>query len=76
MSKLPIIKARDILKVLKILSFTLKHKKGSHFFFSHKDDRTTVIPIHPSETLGKGVLRSILRDIEISVEELNNLLKK
>ena len=76
MSKLPIIKARQLLKVLNLLGFTLKHKKGSHFFFAHKDGRTTVVPIHPSETLGKGLLSAILRDIKISVEELNNLLKK
>lgn len=75
MSRLPVIKAREILKVLKLLGFALKRKKGSHFFFAHKDGRTTVIPMHPSETLGKGLLRAILRDLEISVEELVTLLK-
>lgn len=76
MSKLPIIKARQLIKVLKLLGFAETHRKGSHFFFAHKDGRTTVVPVHPAETLGKGLLRSILRDIDISVEEFNKLLRK
>ena len=76
MSKLPIIKARQLFKVLKLLGFIQTHGKGSHFFFSHPDGRTTVVPNHPAETLGKGLLRAILRDIETSVDEFNELLKK
>ena len=76
MSKLPIIKARQIFKVLKLLGFAQTHKKGSHFFFAHPDSRTTVVPVHPKEDIGKGLLRAILRDIEISVDKLNELLKK
>ena len=76
MSKLPIIKSRRLFKVLKLIGFTQTHKKGSHFFFAHTDGRTTVIPVHPKEDLGKGLLRAVLRDIEISVDRLNELLKK
>lgn len=76
MSKLPIIKARQLFKVLKLLGFVQTHKKGSHFFFTHPDGRTTVVPVHPKEDIGKGLLRAILRDIEISVDKLNELLKK
>ena len=76
MSKLPIIKARELIKVLNRLDFVEVRKKGSHFFFAHPDGRTTVVPVHSRETLGKGLLRSILRDIEISVEKLNELLEE
>src|SRR4030066_512833 len=71
MSKLPAIRARELIKVLRQLGFAETRRKGSHSFFSHKDGRTTVVPVHSGETLGKGLLRAILRDIEISVEELN-----
>ena len=76
MIELPIIKARQLFKVLKLLGFIQTHGRGSHFFFSHPDGRTTVVPVHPKEDLGKGLLRAILRDIEISVDRLNEILKK
>ena len=76
MSKLPVIRARELINVLGRLGFIETRRRGTHVFFSHKDGRTTVIPVHSGETLGKGLLRAILRDIEISVDKLNELLKK
>ncbi len=74
MSKLPPLKAREIIKVLQKLGFQKVRQKGSHAFFSHRDGRTTVIPIHPTKQLGKGLLRSILNDLELSPEKFKKLL--
>jgi predicted RNA binding protein YcfA (HicA-like mRNA interferase family) len=30
----------------------------------------TTVPVHSGEILGPGILRSILRDVELSVEDL------
>ena len=38
----------------------------------HEDGRVTTVPVHSGETLGPGLLRSILRDIEMSLEEFLN----
>lgn len=73
MSKLPLLKAREFIKILKKLGFTKVRQKGSHAFFSHSDGRTTVVPIHQGKQIGKGLLRSILNDINISPEELKKL---
>jgi len=40
----------------------------------HPDGRATVVPIHSGETIGPGLLRAILRDVELSVAELSKLL--
>ena len=42
----------------------------------HADGRATVIPMHKGEDLGRGLLRSILRDIEIVPEEWNKILHR
>lgn len=74
MSGLSPIKARELIKILQKLGFAQKRQKGSHIFFSHADGRTTVVPDHPTKQIGIGLLRSILRDINISPEEFKKLL--
>ena len=63
-------------KVLFLLGFKKLRQKGSHAFYKHDDGRTTTIPHHPSRMLARPLIRKIFRDIELSVEEYNNLLKK
>jgi hypothetical protein len=48
--------------------------RGSHVFLKHQDGRATSVPVHSGETLGPGLLRAILRDVEMSVEELISLI--
>ncbi len=74
MSKLTIISPRDMLKILRSLGFTEIRQKGSHRSFRHKDGRTTVLPFH-GEDLGRGLIRKILKDIEISPSEYEELRK-
>lgn len=51
MSKLPLLTARELIKILLNKGFILKRQKGSHMFFEHSDGRTTVIPNHPGEQI-------------------------
>jgi predicted RNA binding protein YcfA (HicA-like mRNA interferase family) len=69
MSKLPLITAKELIKILLKLGFDLKRQKGSHKFFQHKDGRTTVIPDHGTEQLDRGLLNKIIKqDLMITVE--------
>ncbi|MFH1253086.1 MAG: type II toxin-antitoxin system HicA family toxin [Candidatus Uhrbacteria bacterium] len=74
MPKLVPIKPRQLVKILISLGFKERDAEGSHIFFAHLDSRTTVIPIHNRE-LSRGLLRKILNDIQISVEEYDKLRK-
>ncbi len=77
MPKLNIISTKKMIKILKFLGFELLRKKGSHhFFINYKNKRTTTIPVHSNEDLGVGILKEILKDIELSVEEYEKLRRK
>ena len=70
MTKLPLISANELIKVLDKLGFKLQRQRGSHMFFSHPDGRTTIVPNHPGEEIDRGLLNKIIkRDIQISREE-------
>lgn len=66
--------ARKVCRVLERLGFEPVRQKGSHRYYRHADGRATVVPIHPGEDLGRGLLRDIIKDIELSREEFLKLL--
>jgi len=74
MTKLARLSGKKLLRLLEKEGFVVKRIKGSHHFLKHHDGRQTVIPIHSKETIGPGLLSKILRDIELSKEDFNNLL--
>ena len=74
--RLPILTGRGIVKILKKIGFCNTRKsKGSHFRYTHPDGRKTTIPIHKGKTISRGLLRKILRDIELSPEDFSKLRK-
>ena len=76
MSRLTLCNSREMEKILFKLGFARKRQKGSHVFYKHPDSRTTTVPHHKSRDLARPLIREILREIEITVKEYNNLLKK
>jgi len=75
MSKLPAIKDRELIQVLKKLGFFEHPERGSsHLVYKHPDGRRTVVARHPGKDIPRGTLRAILRDINISIDEFNKLL--
>lgn len=77
MPKLVPISAKKMIKILTKLGFAEIRSRGSHYFFlNSKTKNTTVVPIHGNEDLGTGLLKEILKDIDLSVEEFDRLRKK
>lgn len=74
MRRLPRPKGRELVRALEREGFTVDRSRGSHHFLKHADGRATTVPIHSGETIGPGLLRAILRDVELSVDELADLL--
>ncbi len=72
MPKLVPIKPQRLVKILRTIGFEERDAEGSHVFFKHPDGRTTVIPMHNRE-ISKGLLKKILNDIRLSVEEYERL---
>lgn len=60
-----------LLKVLLKNGYRKVRQKGSHVFVEDASGKfATVVPIHGNEDLGKGLLMSILNDLDIIVEDL------
>jgi predicted RNA binding protein YcfA (HicA-like mRNA interferase family) len=74
MSNFPAVTGQRLIKALRKLGFEVIRRKGSHHFLQHVDGRCTVVPVHAGETIGRGLLAQIIRDCEISAEELKKFL--
>ena len=68
MPKLPVIKARKLIRALKKLGFFEYHQVGSHVQFKHEDGQ--------GKDINRGTLRGIINDLNISVDEFIKILKK
>ena len=75
MPKLPVIKPKELIRILEKIGFFEHHRAGSHAQFKHPDGRRTTIPIHSGD-VKKGMLHGILSDINVSAEDFLKLLKK
>jgi len=75
MPKLIQISGKEFCKILEKLGFEKIYGKGSHVRFKHPDGRRTVVPVHGNEKLGKGLIMEILKQIKLSREEFENILK-
>ncbi len=64
----------DLIRALRKAGFEAIRVRGSHHFLRHDDGRATVVPVHSGETIGPGLLSKILRDCELSADELDSLL--
>lgn len=74
MPKLPIISGDKAVKCFKRLGYGVSRQKGSHLRMHHKFDKKKkplTIPRH--KELGRGLLRKLTRDAEISIEQLIDL---
>jgi predicted RNA binding protein YcfA (HicA-like mRNA interferase family) len=74
MTKLPRLTGTEIISALQKSGFKVIRTKGSHQLLRHDDGRATVVPVHSGETIGPGLLAKILRDCEITREQINSLL--
>jgi predicted RNA binding protein YcfA (HicA-like mRNA interferase family) len=75
MTRIPRIGAEELLAALKRGGFAVIRVRGSHHFLRHPDGRTTVVPVHSGETIGPGLLHKILRDCQLSMDDLIGLLR-
>ena len=70
MTRLPVLNAKRIEKVLLSLGFEPVRQKGSHVFYRHQDGRTTTLPFHAGRDIARPLLREILKDIELTADDL------
>jgi len=76
LSKLKLINAKTMEKLLLRLGFEKVRQKGSHAFYRHPDGRVTTVPHHKAKVLARPLIREILHEIEITIDDYNNHLKR
>ena len=74
MTSFTAVKGKDLIAALRGVGFVVVRVKGSHHFIRHGDGRATEVPVHAGETLGPGLLASILRDLKLTRQQLQKLL--
>ena len=71
------VKPKELIKVLNKLGFEQVRVRGSHFRFAHLNGRNTSVPVHGSESIGPGVLNSIIKkDLKMKKKDFFKLLEE
>ena len=76
MSKLPLLDARQMEKLLGELGFVSVRQRGSHVFYRHPDGRTTTLPHHAGQVIARPLLRKVLQDIRLSPDEFTEMVTR
>ncbi len=69
MGKLPVLKPREVARLLEGLGFAEVRQRGSHQQYRHPDGRGTTVPFHPGRHVSPVLLRQIAKDIGMTVQE-------
>lgn len=74
MPKLPRLTAREIITAIEKAGFVLVRQSGSHAIYKNEAGRRVTIPVHAAKVLHPKLLRSIMRDADLTAERLQDLL--
>ena len=72
--RLPRVTAAQAIRVLEKRGFRLVRQSGSHRIYKNEAGKRVTVPFHSGKVLHPKVLRSILRDAELTVDEFKELL--
>jgi len=72
--KLPRVTSTKVTKALEKLGFSLSRQSGSHKIYKNAQGKRITVPSHKGKVLHPKVLKSILKDTDVSLEEFLKLL--
>lgn len=70
----PRVTAAEIIRVLEKRRFTLSRQSGSHRIYIDEAGNRVTVPFHSGKILHPKVLKNILNDAGLSIEEFMQLL--
>jgi predicted RNA binding protein YcfA (HicA-like mRNA interferase family) len=74
MPKIPILKPIELVKILLKLGFIEVRQVGSHKQFKHLDGRFTTVPFHKGQDISPILLKKILKDIKITLDDFVKII--
>ncbi|MGD0413123.1 MAG: type II toxin-antitoxin system HicA family toxin [Verrucomicrobiota bacterium] len=69
MGAIPVLKAREVGRILESLGFCVVRQRGSHKQYRHPDGRGTTVPFHSGRDISPFLLRQIARDIGMTIQD-------
>ena len=75
MPKLPLLSAKQIVKVLSKLGYEFDHQRGSHIVLRHKQPPHRRIAIPNYDELPRGTLNAIIAEAGMTSEQFLKLLE-
>lgn len=70
MPDVPVLRPREVARLLAALGFREVRQRGSHMQYRHADGRGTTVPFHKGKDISPILLRQIAKDVGLTVEEL------
>ncbi len=74
-NRLPRVTASQIIRVLEKCGFALTRQSGSHMIYKNADGLRATVPFHGAKILHPKILKSIMREAELTEQKLLDLLK-
>ena len=74
MSRLKLLPYRELAKIAEAAGFEWIRRRGSHNTFRSADGRVIVIPDHGTQVIVRPLLRKLIRDMGLTVDEYNQLV--
>ena len=74
MARFPALQSEDVIRVLEALGFQVVRQRGSHARLRHPDARVVTMPVHRGRDIGRGLVRKILRDAQVTPAEFLDVL--
>ena len=72
MTRLPRLTAQEIMRVIERKGFVLVRQSGSHKIFRNSEGTRITLPFHSGKILHPKLLKSILEDAGLSVDDLRS----
>lgn len=72
--RLPPLTAGQVMRILERRGFRLSRTSGSHHIYKNTMGKRVTVPHHSGKTLHPKVIQSILRDMDMTADELKNEL--
>lgn len=74
--KLPRVTAKEMIKIVEKLGFRFSRQSGSHKIHKNDEGKRVTIAYHSGKILHPKIVKSILVDAGISVDEFKKMMKK
>jgi predicted RNA binding protein YcfA (HicA-like mRNA interferase family) len=73
--RLPRVTAEEAIRALEKAGLFLARQSGSHKIFKNAEGRRVTVPFHSGKTLHPKVLKSIMKDADLALDEFKELMR-